>query len=65
MRGALMLLLTLRRAHAFARHAATTKRRITTKAKPALVVWDMDDCLWSPEMFTLSEMPSRSRRPVV
>ena len=62
MRGALMLLLTLRRAHAFARHAATTKRRITTKAKPALVVWDMDDCLWSPEMFTLSEMPSEGVR---
>ena len=57
MRPALMLLL-LRRAHAFARHAAFTRRRITTNAKPALVVWDMDDCLWSPEMFTLSEMPS-------
>ena len=59
MRGALMLLLALRRAHAFARpHAAVARRRTTQAAKPALVVWDMDDCLWSPEMFTLSEMPS-------
>ena len=58
MRGALMLLLAVRRAHAFARHAAVARRRIKVAAKPALVVWDMDDCLWSPEMFTLSEMPS-------
>ena len=62
MRGALMLLLTLRRAHAFAGHAVNTRRRVTTAAKPALVVWDMDDCLWSPEMFTLSEMPSEGVR---
>ena len=58
MRGALMLLLALRRVHAFARPAAVARRRTTQAAKPALVVWDMDDCLWSPEMFTLSEMPS-------
>ena len=58
MRGALMLLLALRRINAFARPAAAARRRITTAATPALVVWDMDDCLWSPEMFTLSEMPS-------
>ena len=63
MRGALMLLLALRRAHAFARpFAAVARRRTTLAAKPALVVWDMDDCLWSPEMFTLSEMPSEAVR---
>ena len=61
MRPALMLLL-LRRIDAFARPAAAARRRITTNAKPALVVWDMDDCLWSPEMFTLSEMPSEGVR---
>ena len=58
MRGALMLLLAVRRVHAFSRPAAVARRRIKVAAKPALVVWDMDDCLWSPEMFTLSEMPS-------
>ena len=61
MRPALMLL-ALRRINAFARHAAVARRRITANAKPALVVWDMDDCLWSPEMFTLSEMPSEGVR---
>ena len=61
MRPALMLLV-LRRISAFARHTVITRRRITTNAKPALVVWDMDDCLWSPEMFTLSEMPSEGVR---
>jgi len=25
---------------------------------PELMVFDLDDCLWSPEMFTLDEMPS-------
>ena len=61
MRPALMLLV-LRRISAFARPATLTRRRITSNAKPALVVWDMDDCLWHPEMFTLSEMPSEGVR---
>ena len=61
MRPALMLLV-LRRINAFARPAAAPRRRIMLNAKPALVVWDMDDCLWSPEMFTLSEMPSEGVR---
>ena len=62
MRGALMLLLALRRVHAFARPAVLMRRHTTLTAKPALVVWDMDDCLWHPEMFTLSEMPSEGVR---
>ena len=61
MRPALMLLV-LRRINAFARPAASTRRRATLHSKPALVVWDMDDCLWHPEMFTLSEMPSERVR---
>jgi hypothetical protein len=27
---------------------------------PSLVVFDLDDCLWSPEMFTLHEIPNSS-----
>jgi len=27
---------------------------------PSLVVFDLDDCLWSPEMFTLHEIPNNS-----
>jgi magnesium-dependent phosphatase 1 len=56
------MLLLLPRVNAFARPAAMTRRRIMMNAKPALVVWDMDDCLWHPEMFTLSEMPSEGVR---
>lgn len=26
---------------------------------PELVVFDLDDCLWHPEMYTLQEIPSR------
>eukprot|EP01039_Chlorochromonas_danica_P001040 gene1041-1128_t len=29
-------------------------------ALPKLVVFDLDDCLWHPEMYTLSEIPSRT-----
>ena len=25
---------------------------------PSLVVFDLDDCVWSPEMYTLSAVPS-------
>lgn len=28
---------------------------------PKLVVFDLDDCLWSPEMYTLQEVPTASR----
>jgi len=52
------MLLVVRRIHAFARPGAQSRRCAPLHAKPALVVWDMDDCLWSPEMFTLNEMPS-------
>lgn len=29
-------------------------------ALPALVVFDLDDCLWSPEMYTLNHIPTSS-----
>ena len=28
---------------------------------PKLVVFDLDDCLWRPEMYTLDEVPTSSR----
>jgi len=28
---------------------------------PKLVVFDLDDCLWRPEMYTLDEVPTASR----
>ena len=27
---------------------------------PGLVVFDLDECVWSPEMFTLSHVPTAS-----
>ena len=24
---------------------------------PSLIVFDLDDCVWSPEMYTLSDVP--------
>ena len=32
-----------------------------TQEFPELVVFDLDQCLWSPEMYTLSEVPSSSK----
>lgn len=26
---------------------------------PELIVFDLDDCLWTPEMYTLSEIPTK------
>ena len=33
--------------------------KINTKL-PGLVVFDLDDCLWTPEMYTLTEVPDAS-----
>ena len=31
---------------------------MSRKLMPKLVVFDLDDCLWSPEMYTLSDVPT-------
>jgi magnesium-dependent phosphatase 1 len=72
MRGAspLMLLLVVRRAGAFALRPTAGPRRLGARRLgalraaavpvliPELIVLDLDDCVWSPEMFTLEAMPS-------
>ena len=35
------------------------------KALPKLIVFDLDDCLWSPEMYLLRELPTRTKRGVL
>jgi hypothetical protein len=45
------------------RFATTLSQRAMSskayRALPELVVFDLDDCLWSPEMYTLSEIPEK------
>jgi len=62
MHGAsLMLVVLVRRAGAFAVRPGAGPRRLGAlwaAAVPELIVFDLDDCVWSPEMFTLEAMPS-------
>ena len=35
-----------------------TKQSKTQPYLPSMIVFDLDDCLWSPEMFVLPDIPS-------
>lgn len=62
-----VLLATARGAAGFARAeagsgAARAARTRLDAATPKLCVLDLDDCVWSPEMYTLDQLPSEQVR---